>query len=422
MSTQDGSSAGAEPSGPLAGVRVLDMTSVVMGPLATQILADLGADVITIEPRGGDTSRSLDAGSHPELSGVALNLLRNKRNVALDYKTDGGREALLRIAATVDVVITNHRPKVARRARLEYEDFAAVRNDVIYCQAIGYSTASGNADRPAYDDVIQAGAGVADAGRLATGEPNLVPTLLADKVSGMSIVYAVTSALFARERHGRGARIEVPMIDVVTAFMLVEHGAAAISEAVSGAPGYERILNPERRPQVTSDGLVHILPYSKANFDDVFAWGGRPDLVDDPRYATPRDRILNSAFLYQQLRSIVAGRTTQECLDFCRSRDIPADEAATLSALVARLPEEVHPSAGRYRSIPSPVRFDDHRLPVRRPAPLIGQHTAEVLREVGYADHEIDRLLSHSVIAQARKFEGEDVPEAQIGEMETRGW
>ena len=232
-----------KPTGPLDGVRVLDLSSVVMGPLATQILGDLGADVITVEDPRGTLSRVMTAGPVPTLSGLALNLLRNKRNVVLDLKDPEGRREALAIAATVDIVVTNLRPGTLARLGMTYEDVRAVCEDVVYCQAQGYPSDSPAADAPAYDDVIQAGSGIPDTFRRMGGVPVLVPTLVADKVSGLTIAYAVLAALFERERTGRGQRIEVPMIDVMTAFTLVEHAGPATTVPPLGPPGYARILN-----------------------------------------------------------------------------------------------------------------------------------------------------------------------------------
>ena len=270
----------ANPRGLLDGVRVVDLTSIVMGPLATQILGDLGADVITVEDPRGTLSRVMTAGPEPGLSGVALNLLRNKRNVVLDLKTEAGREALLEVAATADVLVTNLRPGTLARLRLTYADVAPVRPDIVYCQAQGYPSDSGAADAPAYDDVIQAATGLPDAFRRFGGEPLFAPTLMADKVSGLTIAYAVLAALFHRQRTGEGQHVEVPMVDVMTAFMLVEHAGAATARPPQGPPGYQRILNPERRPQRTQDGWISVLPYTRKNFEDIFRAGGREDLVD----------------------------------------------------------------------------------------------------------------------------------------------
>src|ERR1022692_1129001 len=218
----------ASGQGPLAGVRVLDLTSVVMGPLATQILGDLGADVITVESRDGDINRTMSKGPVRGLSGVSLNLLRNKRNVALDVAHPDGRAALLRIAAGCDVFVTNLRPASVGRLGLDYPDIAAVRPDVIYCQANGFPSDSPEANKPAFDDIVQAVSGVPDVFRLAGSAPGLMPTLLADKVSGLVITYAIIAALFHRERTGQGQRVEVPMTDAMLAFLLVEHGGAPI--------------------------------------------------------------------------------------------------------------------------------------------------------------------------------------------------
>lgn len=388
-------------TGPLAGVRVLDLTSVVMGPFATQVLGDLGAEVITIEPLRGDTNRVMGPGPHPQLSGVSLNLLRNKRNVSLDITTADGREAALRISEGCDVFVTNVRPGGLRRARLTYEDVAARRADVIYCEAHGWATGSEREDEPAYDDVIQAASGVADAARLATGQPALAPTILADKVCGLSIVYAVCAALFRRERTGRGDHIEVPMADTTTAFMLVEHGSLAVARPPQGPAGYPRILTPERRPQQTTDGWVNVLPYSRRHYEDLFREGGRDDLIGDSRYTDFRARIFHSDFLYAQVRSILATRSTKAWLTFCRNHAIPATEVVTLDELVEGLPEAEHPVTGTYKVVPPPVLFTEAPSDVRLPAPLIGEHTGEVLGEAGYAIDEIEALRASGVIPDA---------------------
>jgi crotonobetainyl-CoA:carnitine CoA-transferase CaiB-like acyl-CoA transferase len=363
---------------------VLDLTSVVMGPFATQILGDMGADVIVVEGTHLETNRVMGAGPHPQLSGVALNLMRNKRSVRLDYKHPDGRAALLRIAATCDVVVTNIRPGALARAGLEYPDFVAVRPDVIYCEAHGYPLGSEREDDPAYDDVIQAGTGVADANRIQTGRPALVPTIFADKLCGLSIAYAISAALYRRERTGEGEHIEVPMSDTATAFILVEHGAAAIPRPAMGPAGYPRILTPNRRPQATTDGWIHVLPYSKAHYEALFEEAGRRDLIDPALYASGRARIRNADQLYRQVAELMATRTTAEWLAFCRRAGVPATAVESLEDLVEALPEADHPVGGRYKVIPPPIRFARAPQAVRRHAPLVGEHTDEVLAEVGY--------------------------------------
>lgn len=371
------------PTGPLEGVRVVDVTSIVMGPLATQVFGDLGADVITVEDPRGTLSRVMTAGPHPQLSGVALNLLRNKRNVVLDLKSTGGRDSLMRLVATADVFVTNLRPGTLARLGLGYAEVAGVRADIVYCQAQGYPTDSDRADAPAYDDVVQAATGLPDTFRRLGGDPVFVPSLIADKVSGLTIAYAVMAALLHRARTGEGQRVEVPMVEAMTAFTLVEHAGAATARPAQGRPGYERILSPGRRPQRTSDGWISVLPYTRQNFEDLFRAGGRDDLVADERIRTARARIANADDLYREVADIVVQRTTAEWLAFCRTSGVPASAVPTLDELVDALPEDVHPVAGRYKVLPQPVRFSRAAGPtVRRPAALSGQHTDEVLAEV----------------------------------------
>ena len=385
-------------AGALTGIRVLDLTSVVMGPMATQILGDLGADVITVESARGETNRAMGPGPHSALSGTSLNLLRSKRNIALDLTHPDGRDVLMRLAATCDVFVTNLRPSSLGRLRLTYDEIRYARPDVVYCQAHGFPTDTDRANDPAYDDIIQSATGVADAARRAYGEPRLVPTLVADKVVGLTIVYAVLAALFHRERSGEGQHIEVPMTQAMTAFMLVEHGAGGVSQPPTGPAGYQRILTPERRPQRTADGWINVLPYSRQQYDTLFAAGGREDLLGDARYADGRARIANSDFLYQQVRAILVQRTTGEWLAFCRDNEIPATPVVTLEELLAEQPVMTHPLAGNYRHIRPAARLAATPMRASRPAPLPGQHNHEVLKEVGYSDDDIDDLLTRGVL------------------------
>ena len=389
-----------QPTGPLVGVRVLDLTSVVMGPYATQILGDLGADVITVEPGRGETNRAMGAGPSRQFSGVSLNLLRNKRNIAVDIKHPEGRKVILDIAATCDVFVTNLRPGALGRAGLTYGDVVAVRPDVIYCQAQGYPSGSSRQDEPAYDDVIQAETGIADAAARVGGTPQVAPTIMADKVCGLTIAYSILAALYRRAITGEGDRVEVPMVDTVTSFILVEHGSAAIPRPPLGPAGYPRILTPHRRPWPTKDGWIMVLPYTREHYDSVFGATGRTDLLGDERYATGRARIANSGFLYDQVGRMLVERTTEEWLSFFREHDIPAGAVGSLNDLVDQLPEGDHPSAGRYKVIPPPVRFDHSPQNVRRHAPRIGEHTDEVLLEAGYDQAEVAALRASGALGR----------------------
>ena len=379
--------------GALDGVRVLDLTSVIMGPYATQILGDLGADVISIEDIAGDVNRAMGAGHHPQLSGTALNLLRNKRNVSLDLKHPDGRAAFLRIAATSDVVVTNLRPGPLGRLGLTYDDVRAHRPDVVFCQAQGWPSDSERADDPAYDDIVQAATGIADLFERQTGVPALMPTIVADKVCGMTIAYSVLAALRHRDRTGEGQRIEVAMVETMRSFLLVEHGGAAIAVPPAGPPGHQRVLTPFRRPQQTSDGWISVLPYSRKNYDDLFGGSGRADLLDHRLVDNPT-RLAHSDSLYRDVADVLATNTTDHWLAFCRKHDIPATAIGRLDEIIDELPIAEHPVAGPYRQIPPPVRFDRTPMTVRRPAPLVGADGDEVLVSVGYTTDEIAALRS----------------------------
>ena len=365
-------------AGPLDGIRVLDLTSVIMGPYATQILGDLGADVISVDADRGDVNRVMGAGPHRELSGVALNLLRNKRNVRLDLRAEADRALFLRIAAESDRVVTNLRPGPLKRLRLGYDDVRAVKHDIIFCEAKGFREDSPEANDPAYDDVIQAGSGISDAIEQVTGEPRVVPSIIADKVCGLTIVYSVLAALVHRERTGEGQRIEVPMLDVMRSFVLVEHAAGATTIPPMAKAGYPRILSSARGPQRTADGWLSMLPYSDPHWRTVFGEVGRADLLDDPRMATGRARINNPDFSYGALAEAMLERTTDEWLALCRANDVPVTRIGRLDEIVAELPAAEHPVIGSYRQIPPPVLFSKTPSDIRLPAPLVGQHTDEV--------------------------------------------
>lgn len=385
---------------PLDGIRVIDMSSVVMGPLATQIMGDQGADVIVVEDRRGDTNRSMGRGHHPDLSGVSMNLMRNKRSVGLDVRTPSGYAALGRLIATADVFVTNLRPGSRERARLTAPDLRIFNDRLIHCAAAGYPVHSEHADAPAYDDIIQAASGITDLSERIGLPPTLLPTLVADKTAGLVIVNAVLAALFQRERTGDVADITIAMTDVLRSYLLVEHGAAAVPEPPLGPAGYPRILTPERRPQRTADGMINVLPYERHHYEALFRLGGREDLLDDERIRTRRERLANGASLYREVASILVGRTTAEWLDLMREVGVPATAIGTIDDLLVDLPVTHHPHAAGYRVIP-PLTGQDPALGVdvvRRPAPLLGEHGRQMLAEVGYTDVELDALERDGVL------------------------
>lgn len=396
-------------NGPLHGVRVLDLTSVVMGPLATQILGDLGADVITVESRDGDINRTMSSGPVRGLSGVSLNLLRNKRNVQIDLSRPEGRAAVLRIVTGCDVLVTNLRPASVRRAGLDYSAVAEVRPDIVYCQATGFPSDSPEADKPAFDDIIQAASGVPDLMQLAGLPRALVPMLLADKVCGLVVAYAVIAALFHRERTGQGQRVEIPMLDAMRAFTLVEHGGSAIPQPPRGPSGYPRILTPLRSAVATADGWIALQPHRDEQWIALVLAAGFDDLADDPRLSV-RSLWREPGFGYATLSRVLATKTTAEWLEFCARHGIPAASAAGLDDVIARLPDAEHPEAGSYKVIPPPARFSATPTTVRRPAPLPGQHTREVLAEAGFTDADIEALLESGVLRSPRRADLRERP------------
>jgi crotonobetainyl-CoA:carnitine CoA-transferase CaiB-like acyl-CoA transferase len=389
--------------GVLEGVRVLDLTTVIMGPYATQVLGDLGADVIKVETGLGDTNRFMGGGPHPELSGIALNIDRNKRAVSLDLKSPDGMAAFLRILDSCDVFVTNLRPGPLARLGLAYVDVGPSRPRLVYCQAQGFRAGTSEEDRPAYDDIIQAATGMAALSQSTVGTTTFLPSIIADKIAGQTIISAVLAALLHRERTGRGQRVEVPMFDAVFAFNLVEHLSRA---AIPGEPsGYSRIMTTTRGPHRTSDGYVAMMPYNDDHWHRLFAAVDREELLDEPWFADHNARLLNAEQVYANLAQIIGERSTAEWLELCDVEGIPANPVPTLDEILADpdlhrglVTEAEHPVVGTYRLIGPGMILDDAPLQVRRPAPLRSEHTAQVLAEVGYDQAAIDALVEAGAV------------------------
>jgi crotonobetainyl-CoA:carnitine CoA-transferase CaiB-like acyl-CoA transferase len=375
--------AGAQRLDLLQGIRILDMTGVLMGPYATQTLADLGAEVVMVEPVSGGAVRSMGPGPDPEFSGIALNLLRNKRSIAIDMSKPAGRAAILRVAATCDAVITNLREESLRRLGLAYDDVAAVRPDVVWCEAHGYLASGDDAGKPAYDDVIQAESGVADVVRAWKGSFGLFPSTIADKICGLTIVYSVIAGVVKRDRTGASVRVELPMREAMRSFMLVEHGAGAIPQPPVGPAGYRRVLAASRGPFKTADGWLSVLPYTPKDWRTVFGLAGRADLADDPRITSQALAIENAADLYAELGIVLADRTTEEWVRLLDSAGLASGRVITLSEVVDDMEEVQHPVVGGYKSIGLPIVSEPDTLQPFLPAPEIGQHSLDILQECG---------------------------------------
>jgi crotonobetainyl-CoA:carnitine CoA-transferase CaiB-like acyl-CoA transferase len=356
---------GGAPKGPLAGLRVVELSTVIMAPFACQILGDLGANVIKVEAAGGDHSRVMGGGPHPELSGVALNLHRNKRSVQLDLSMAEGREAFERLLDTADIFVTNFRPKALKKLNLDYETVGPARPRLVYCEAHGFSLDSGEADLPAYDDIIQAATGLPSLSESATETMNYLPTIVGDKVAGLTITYSILAALIYRTTTGLGQRIEIPMF---------------------------------RRPHKTLDGHIAMLPYSDKSWSDLYHAVGHEHELDDPWFVK---RLENPRPVYASLAKILLTRTSAEWLDLADKLGIPAGPVPTMDEIVddpaqhrGVLSDHVHPVAGIYRQIAPPAKFDRSPAEVRKHAPLLGQDTIAVLAEIGLSPEEIKDLLA----------------------------
>ena len=398
-------------SGPLTGVRIIDLTTVVMGPFATQILADLGADVVKVEAPEGDVLRHIAPMRHPGMGHIFLHHNRNKRSIVLDLKQPAGREALLRLTRAADVLIYNVRPQAMRRLRLAYEDVAAVNPRIIYIGAYGYSESGRYAGQPAYDDLIQGMAALpsifADAG---ADRPRYVPTAIADRITGLAAVNAVTAALFCRERTGKGQAVEVPMFEMLAHMVLGDHMSGRTFEPPMEPFRYERMLAPHRVPYATKDGYVCVLVYNDKHWRSFFRLIGREGMFDsDPRFSSQEARSRNIAEVYAFVAGQMAGRTSAEWLRLLKNADIPVAPLNSIEDVIddPHLAEcgffvmTEHPTEGRVRLMAMPGAWSGTPPGALRPAPRLGEHSVEILREAGYADAEIEAMIASGVTRSA---------------------
>jgi len=388
--------------GPLNGVRVIDCTTVVLGPWAGQQLGDLGADVIKVEPPDGDTTRQLGPMRNPDMGAFYLAVNRNKRSIVLDLKQESARKVLVRLAEGADVLLHNYRPRAARRLGLSYEMFRAVNPGLVYVGTYGFRATGPYADKPAYDDIIQAASGLASLQSALTGEPRFVPTIVADKTSSMTLLAAVLAALYHKARTGEGQEVEVPMFESLAAWIMVEHLYGETFVPPIDTVGYKRVLSPHRRPFKTRDGHLAILPYTDQNWRDFFAIAGRKDLLDDPRFKTLGSRLRHIDFLYGELAAIALTRTNAEWLAELDRHNIPGMTVNSLETLLRdphlestgfwQLVE--HPSEGGMRLPGIPAAYSKTPADIRRLPPRLGEHSLEVLREAGLDAEEIEALLA----------------------------
>jgi crotonobetainyl-CoA:carnitine CoA-transferase CaiB-like acyl-CoA transferase len=395
------------PGGPLAGVRVVDLTTVVVGPICTRTLADYGADVIKVEAPGGDLLRTMAEGSrHPGMSGKFINFNRNKRSIVLDLKKPGGHAALLRLISRADVFVSNVRPEALARAGLDYASLAKDHPRLIHCSILAFGRGGRYFNRPAYDPVVQSLSGVAGTLARATGEPRFVPMVMSDHVSGLIAAQCIGFALYRREKTGQGEAIDVPMLENMASFVASEHLGALTFDPPVGPSGDGRLLSPDYRPLPTRDGYITVRPNTNAQAFAFFEAIGRPELKADPRFDSAASRTRNAKAYFQVQREGLGARTTDEWVELFDKLDVPAARYNSIDDLLADphledvgfFKEENHPSEGRIRRTRLANTFSGGAREEECHAPLMGQHTREILAEAGYSEAEIDKLTAAGAV------------------------
>jgi crotonobetainyl-CoA:carnitine CoA-transferase CaiB-like acyl-CoA transferase len=390
--------------GPLTGIRILDLTTVLMGPYATLMLGDMGADVIKIEPPQGDMVRKIGPARNPGMGTMFLQTNRSKRSLVLDLKQPAAREALLSLAKTADALVYNVRPQAMARLGLAYEDVAAVNPGIVYAGLFGYRQDGPYAANPAYDDLIQGSVSLPSIMQRAGAQtPRYIPCNVADRSVGLAAVGVILAALLHRQRTGEGQRVDVPMFETMTHFVMGDHMGGMSFEPPLGPPGYERLLAPARRPYPTQDGFVCVLIYTDVQWRNFFRAMGREAVLDaDPRFASIASRTRHINELYGELAEIIATRTTGEWLALFGELDIPAMPLHTPESLIedrhlaaTGFFEVVeHPSEGQIRQMQLPSVWSGSVPNPDRPAPRLGEHSAEVLGEAGLSATEIAALAA----------------------------
>lgn len=390
----------------LKGLKVVDLTTVVLGPYATQLLADFGADVLKVEAFGGDVFRAVRPGRHAELGVGFLNFNRNKQALAVDLKSPEGREVLYRLVAEADVFVHNMRNKPARQLGVDYDSLADVNPRLVYCAGVGFAADGPDADAPAYDDIIQARSGLAALNKDAEGAPQFVRTIACDKVVGLHLALAVTAGVVKQQRENQGSCIEVPMLETMAAFLLSEHLAGHTLIPPQGDLGYERLFSTHRKPFKTANGYMAVLPYSSEQWVRFLSLAGRDDLAAADWVIDAAQRSERIDELYEVLGDIIAADTTERWLSLLARHDVPCARVNELGDLAedpqllasGLLQQHEDAEIGAYQSLRSPYRIKDQNPSEPKRAPKLGQHSAAVLAGLGYDEDQIRALVDAGVI------------------------
>jgi len=390
----------------LAGVRILDLTTIVLGPYATQTLGDLGAEVIKVEPLDGDLFRSVRPGHSDTMGAGYLNSNRNKRSIAIDLSRPESHIILNRLVSGVDVVTHNMRPKSAEKLGVGYDRLRAIKPDIVYAYACGFGTGGEYEDQPAYDDIIQAVSGLAHLNADAAGEPRFLPTIIGDKVVGLHLAIAILAGLASKARTGQGVCVEAPMFESMVSFLMLEQLAGRSFEPNLGGTGYARLSSPYRRPFATGDGYISVLPYTGTHWSRFLTLIGREDLATDPRVLDPVQRSGAIDMLYAVIENAVRSRTTAQWLVMLRAVDVPCAEVNRLEDLfndphlrsVGMFQAVDHDSEGPMMGVRSPFNVSDRSIQPDRPAPRLAQDTDEILMAAGFARAEINNFRDLGVL------------------------
>ncbi|MGA1827961.1 CaiB/BaiF CoA transferase family protein [Microbacterium sp.] len=395
---------------PLAGIRVLDLSTTFSGPYCTHLLAHFGAEVIKLEPPSGDISRTRGTARNPSMASIFLTLNAGKRSIVVDMKSAGGQEVFRRLCGTADVLVHNMRASATERISADYATVSKINPQIVYAGIAGYGHTGRYAGAPAYDDIIQAMSGLADLqGNLTpTHEPTYVASAVADKVGGMAAAMAILAALHRRNAEGVGSEVEVPMLEVVTGFTLLEHLAGQQFRPAVGPAGYVRMLTPRRRPYKTADGYLAVMPYTGRHWESFLNHIGRGDLLSDPLFSTEETRAENSAALYEILEEALLHDANEGWLERLRALDVPAMPVHTMDTVfedphlvdVDFFQQLTHPSEGEIIQMRSGITFD-RTPPITplAPAQRLGQSTNDVLAEIGFTPEEIDELRTSASVA-----------------------